>query len=125
MACGNYVCKDRTAQRPTSRTKAQETNQRSLSMKRSMVKKRSLSLKASLLAMSVLSLMPLAAQADRSSGNAINPNSWVYGPRNDDTSGGRIWNPVKQKMIDGQHVVGRTVQGTFPATTDAFYCSQA
>ncbi len=94
-------------------------------MKRSMVKKRSLSLKASLLAMSVLSLMPLAAQADRSSGNAINPNSWVYGPRNDDTSGGRIWNPVKQKMIDGQHVVGRTVQGTFPATTDAFYCSQA
>ena len=92
-------------------------------MKRSMVK--DLSLKAGLLALSVLSLLPLAAQADRSSGNAIDPNSWVYGPRNDDTSGGRIWNPAKQKMIDGQHLVGRTVQGTFPATTDAFYCSQA
>ena len=28
-------------------------------------------------------------------------------------------------MIDGQHVVGRTVQGTFPATSDTTYCNQA
>ena len=93
-------------------------------MKRSMVTT-NLSLKAGLLALAALSLVPLAAQAQKGNGNAINPESWVYGPRNDDTSGGRIWNPVKQKMIDGQHVVGRTVQGTFPATSDTTYCNQA
>lgn len=51
----------------------------------------------------------------------INPKSWVYGPRNNDTTGGVVWNPVKQKMINGEMVVGRTVS----TSSDAFYCTQA
>ena len=51
----------------------------------------------------------------------IHPSTWVYGPRNDDTSGGVIWNPVKQKMLNGEMVVGRTVS----VPLDATYCTQA
>jgi hypothetical protein len=32
---------------------------------------------------------------------------------------------VKQKVLDGQRFVGRTVQGTFPATSDTTYCNAA
>jgi hypothetical protein len=57
--------------------------------------------------------------------NRINPKTWVYGPRNDDTSGGLIWNPVKLKLLAGQRFFLRTVQGTFPATSDTTYCNAA
>ena len=55
----------------------------------------------------------------------INPPSWVYGPRNNDTTGGLIWNPVKQKILDGKRFFLRTVQGTYPATSDTTYCNAA
>jgi len=51
-------------------------------------------------------------------GPKIDPKSWVYGPRNNDTTGGVIWNPVKQKVLNGQRFAGRTVQGTYPTTDD-------
>ena len=49
----------------------------------------------------------------------------MYGPRNDDLSGGLVWNPVKKKLLAGQRFFLRTVQGTFPATSDATYCNAA
>lgn len=75
---------------------------------------------------------PLALANDRDNDNkwnnfgpSINPKSWVYGPRFDDTTGGVIWNPVKQKVLNGERFVGRTVQGTYPATSDTTYCTAA
>jgi 2-keto-3-deoxy-L-rhamnonate aldolase RhmA len=56
---------------------------------------------------------------------AINPKSWVYGPRTADTSGGVIWNPVKQKMLDGQNVVGKTVSTSNLDLMNTTYCNQA
>jgi 4-hydroxy-2-oxoheptanedioate aldolase len=61
----------------------------------------------------------------RGNGSRIDPRTWVYGPRNDDLSGGVVWNPVKQKLLAGQRFFLRTVQGTFPATSDASYCTLA
>ncbi|MFN4064123.1 MAG: aldolase/citrate lyase family protein [Parazoarcus communis] len=55
----------------------------------------------------------------------IDPKSWVYGPRFNDTTGGVIWNPVKQKLLNGERFAGRTVQGTYPATSDSTYCNAA
>jgi 2-keto-3-deoxy-L-rhamnonate aldolase RhmA len=55
----------------------------------------------------------------------INPQSWIYGPRNDDTSGGTIWNPVKRKMINGEIVIGRTVSSNNLDTMMSSYCTQA
>ena len=43
----------------------------------------------------------------------VNPESWVYGPRNNDTtSGGRLWNPAKIELLAGGDVVGRTMSQT-------------
>jgi 2-keto-3-deoxy-L-rhamnonate aldolase RhmA len=42
----------------------------------------------------------------------VNPQSWVYGPRNDDTTGGLIWNPAKIELLAGGDVVGRTMSTT-------------
>jgi 2-keto-3-deoxy-L-rhamnonate aldolase RhmA len=67
----------------------------------------------------VLAQLPLVNKGQ------VNPSSWVYGPRNDDTSGGLIWNPVKQKMINGDRVIGRTVSTQDLATMNMFYCSRA
>ncbi len=53
----------------------------------------------------------------------INPESWKYGPRNDDTSGGLVWNPVKQKMINGDIVIGRTVSTSDLAAMNTTYCT--
>jgi hypothetical protein len=73
---------------------------------------------------------PLALANDKDNekqkgGSKIDPKSWVYGPRNDDTTGGVVWNPVKQKVLNGERFVGRTVQGTYPATSDTTYCNAA
>src|SRR5215207_3735704 len=70
-------------------------------------------------------LAPALALAYDDGSGKIDPRTWVYGPRNDDTTGCVIWNPVKQKLNNGQRFAARTVQGTFPATTDTTYCNAA
>jgi len=56
----------------------------------------------------------------------VNPSSWVYGPRNDDTTGGLIWNPAKQRMIDGLDLVGRTMSfSNDVAMMNSRYCGLA
>jgi 2-keto-3-deoxy-L-rhamnonate aldolase RhmA len=81
---------------------------------------------AAVAAASLFASLPAAAQGlPLTNKGGINPQSWVYGPRNNDTSGGAIWNPVKQKMIDGQVVIGRTVSSNNLETMNTTYCSQA
>ena len=55
----------------------------------------------------------------------IDPKTWVYGPRNDDTTGGLIWNPAKLELIAGGDVVGRTMQSNTLETMNTMYCSLA
>src|SRR5688500_394409 len=55
----------------------------------------------------------------------VNPNSWIYGPRNDDASGGVIWNPVKAEMLAGGDVIGRTVSSNNLETMMTTYCTAA
>jgi 2-keto-3-deoxy-L-rhamnonate aldolase RhmA len=55
----------------------------------------------------------------------INPDSWVYGPRNDDTTGGMIWNPARAEMIAGGDVIGRTMSSNDLATMNTRYCTLA
>ena len=55
----------------------------------------------------------------------VNPNSWVYGPRNDDTTGGLIWNPAKAEMLAGGDVIGRTMSSNDLATMNTRYCQLA
>src|SRR5687767_6725422 len=56
---------------------------------------------------------------------AINPDSWVYGPRNDDASGGLIWNPAKAEMMAGGDVIGRTMSSNNLETMNTTYCTLA
>jgi 4-hydroxy-2-oxoheptanedioate aldolase len=67
----------------------------------------------------VLAQLPLVNKG------GINPQSWVYGPRNDDTSGGLIWNPAKLEMMAGGDVIGRTVSTSNLDTMNTQYCTQA
>ena len=58
----------------------------------------------------------------------INPESWVYGPRTADTTGGVIWNPVKLEMMAGGDVIGRTMSSNDQSTLSAMnerYCTLA
>lgn len=55
----------------------------------------------------------------------INPQSWVYGPRTADTTGGVIWNPAKQRMINGDIVIGRTVSTSNLDAMNTTHCNQA
>ena len=58
----------------------------------------------------------------------INPHSWKYGPRNDDTTGGVIWNPVKLELLAGGDVIGRTMSSNDQSTLTAMnerYCTLA
>lgn len=55
----------------------------------------------------------------------IDPDTWVYGPRNDDTSGGVIWNPVKRKLLQGGDIIGRTVSTSDLALQFTQYCERA
>jgi 2-keto-3-deoxy-L-rhamnonate aldolase RhmA len=64
------------------------------------------------------------ALADDEKGE-IDPRTWVYGPRNDDTTGGLIWNPVKLEMIAGDDVIGRTVSTQNLDTMNTTYCNAA
>jgi 2-keto-3-deoxy-L-rhamnonate aldolase RhmA len=77
---------------------------------------------------------PLAAKAgedshafDRAPPGAMNQgkfdmDKWKYGHAWDAPPGGKIWNPVKLKMMQGQKVVGGTV---FSATDPETYCAMA
>ena len=77
---------------------------------------------------------PLAAPAGKDSGaittplpnsvnqGAIDEKSWKYGHAFDATADGKIWNPVKLKMMRGEKVTG----GTFFASSDpTTYCAFA
>lgn len=77
---------------------------------------------------------PLAAPAGKDSGaittalpnavnqGAIDEKSWKYGHAFDATVSGKIWNPVKLKMMRGEKVTG----GTFFASSDpSTYCAFA
>jgi 2-keto-3-deoxy-L-rhamnonate aldolase RhmA len=55
----------------------------------------------------------------------IDPKTWVYGPRNDDATGGLIWNPVKLEMLAGGDVVGRTMSSNVLETMNSRYCTLA
>lgn len=48
----------------------------------------------------------------------INPDTWVYGHANDDTTNAPLWNPVKKKMNAGDDIVG----GTAITTSGLDYC---
>jgi 2-keto-3-deoxy-L-rhamnonate aldolase RhmA len=55
----------------------------------------------------------------------VNPSSWVYGPRNDDTTAGLIWNPVKKEMLEGGDVIGATMSSNNVDTMNTTYCALA
>jgi 2-keto-3-deoxy-L-rhamnonate aldolase RhmA len=55
----------------------------------------------------------------------INPKSWIYGPRNADTTGAAIWNPAKIKMKNGEAVIGATMQTNNLDTMMSDYCVKA
>jgi 2-keto-3-deoxy-L-rhamnonate aldolase RhmA len=77
---------------------------------------------------------PLAAPAGKDSGakntpppgsvnqGPFDPATWKYGPAFTPPPGTKVWNPVKQKMIQGGKVTGGTV---FSATDPATYCAMA
>ena len=68
------------------------------------------------------------AQLPLTNKGGINPNSWVYGPRTADTTGGVIWNPARVEMMAGGDVIGRTMSSNDQSTLDAMnirYCSLA
>jgi 4-hydroxy-2-oxoheptanedioate aldolase len=70
----------------------------------------------------VLAQLPLVNKG------GINPNSWVYGPRTSDTTGGVIWNPARLEMMAGGDVIGRTMSSNDQSTLDAMnirYCNLA
>ena len=76
----------------------------------------------------------LAAPAGQDSGargiapaGAINqgpfdPANWRYGPAFNAPAGGKLWNPVKLKLLQGGKVTGGTL---FSATDPATYCAMA
>jgi len=76
-------------------------------------------------ALSMLASPVALADNDSKVKKRIDPKTWVYGPRFDDTTGGVVWNPVKQKLLNGERFAARTVQGTYPATSDTTYCNAA
>ncbi len=55
----------------------------------------------------------------------INTQSWIYGPRNDDTTGGLVWNPVKAEMLVGGDVIGRTMSSSVLEGMNERYCGLA
>jgi 2-keto-3-deoxy-L-rhamnonate aldolase RhmA len=77
---------------------------------------------------------PLAAPAGKDSGarsaapaGAVNqgpfdPLTWKYGPAFNAPAGGKVWNPVKLKLMQGGKVTGGTL---FSATDPSTYCAMA
>ena len=68
------------------------------------------------------------AQLSLTNKGGINPESWVYGPRNNDMTGGVIWNPAKVELMAGGDVIGRTMSSNDQSTLTAMnerYCTLA
>src|SRR6202158_2685254 len=77
---------------------------------------------------------PLAAPAGKDSGaithalpggvnqGVIDEKSWKYGHTFDAPPNGKIWNPVKLKMMRGEKVTGGTV---FASSDPSTYCAMA
>ncbi|HEU4404131.1 MAG TPA: aldolase/citrate lyase family protein [Polyangiaceae bacterium] len=68
---------------------------------------------------------PLGALLELVNKGPINPSTWVYGPRNDDTTGGLVWNPAKQKLLAGGDLVGQTVSTSDLDLMNETYCAEA
>lgn len=66
-----------------------------------------------------------AGQAAQAQSGPIDPDTWVYGPRNDDTTGGLIWNPAKKQLLKGKPVIGPSVTTSDLAAMNTTYCSTA
>jgi 2-keto-3-deoxy-L-rhamnonate aldolase RhmA len=71
------------------------------------------------------SQLAIAQELPLTNTGGINPDSWVYGPRNDDASGGLIWNPAKAEMMAGGDVIGRTMSSNNLETMNTTYCTLA
>jgi 2-keto-3-deoxy-L-rhamnonate aldolase RhmA len=52
----------------------------------------------------------------------FDPATWKYGTAFDPPAGAKIWNPVKQKLLQGGKVTGGTL---FSATDPSIYCAMA
>lgn len=77
---------------------------------------------------------PLAAEAGKDSGAArtapagavntgpFDPATWKFGPAFDPPPAGKVWNPVKLKLMQGGKVTGGTL---FSATDPETYCAMA
>ena len=77
---------------------------------------------------------PLAAPAGKDSGaktaapngaanqGAFDPATWKYGPAFNAPAGAKIWNPAKQKLLQGGKVTGGTL---FGASDPSTYCAMA
>jgi len=77
---------------------------------------------------------PLAAPAGKDSGaknaaprgasnqGAFDPATWNYGPAFNAPAGAKIWNPAKQKLLQGGKVTGGTL---FGASDPSTYCAMA
>jgi len=77
---------------------------------------------------------PLAAPAGKDSGAITTPpagatnqgmideKTWKYGHAFDNTAQGKIWNPVKLKMMRGEKITGGTV---FASSDPSTYCAMA
>jgi 2-keto-3-deoxy-L-rhamnonate aldolase RhmA len=53
---------------------------------------------------------------------AFNPAAWKYGPAFNPPADAQLWNPVKQKLLEGGKVTGGTL---FSATDPSTYCAMA
>jgi 2-keto-3-deoxy-L-rhamnonate aldolase RhmA len=62
-----------------------------------------------------------ASVAQAQVGQDFDPADWQYGPRNGEGGEVPIWNPVMQKIKNGEPVIGGTIRATDPRT----YCSMA
>ncbi len=62
-----------------------------------------------------------ASMAQAQVGANFDPADWVYGPRGVAEGDVPIWNPVMQKIKNGEPVIGGTIRATDPRT----YCAMA
>ncbi len=62
-----------------------------------------------------------ASLAQAQVGPNFDPADWQYGPRGVADGEVPIWNPVMQKIKNGEPVIGGTIRATDPRT----YCSTA
>jgi 2-keto-3-deoxy-L-rhamnonate aldolase RhmA len=62
------------------------------------------------------------APAGAANPGSFDPRTWKYGPAFTPPADAKIWNPVKQKLLQGGKVTGGTL---FSATDPAIYCAMA